>query len=111
MSAATLVWSLTAAYGGMLAICLGIDRHAAQLNRQHWPAAIRRALPVLGMVLIGTSLYAASGPWPIGMAVVATFGLVSIGGLALLLLLPYAPRVALWLPSIGVGLALAVGAA
>jgi len=35
------------------------------------------------------------------MAVVAWFGLISLGGLALLMLLPYAPRLALWLPAAG----------
>ncbi|EXF45057.1 hypothetical protein BAY1663_02565 [Pseudomonas sp. BAY1663] len=35
------------------------------------------------------------------MAVVAWFGLIALGGLALLMLLPYAPRLALWLPAAG----------
>lgn len=89
------------AYAGMLGLCLGMERHWKQLANPRLPAAGRRLCRVLGAALLILAGYAASRVWPGGMAVVAWFGLIALGGLALLMLLPYAPRLALWLPAVG----------
>ncbi|MFC3606349.1 DUF3325 domain-containing protein [Stutzerimonas tarimensis] len=96
-----LIASLLLAYAGMLGLCLGMERHWKQLASPRLPAFCRRLCAPLGGGLLGLSIHAASFVWPGGMAVVAWFGLVSLGGLALLMLLPYAPRLALWLPAAG----------
>jgi len=97
MSGPALLTSLLLAYGGMLGLCLGMERHWKQLGSSRQPG-VRRLCRPLGIGLLGLSLYAASFVWPGGMALVGWFGLISVGGLALLMLLPYAPRLALWLP-------------
>ncbi|TLX64021.1 DUF3325 domain-containing protein [Stutzerimonas nosocomialis] len=100
-----LIASLALAYAGMLGLCLGMERHWKQLASPRLPTFCRRLCTPLGGGLLGLSIHAATFAWPGGMAVVAWFGLISLGGLALLLLLPYAPRLALGLPLAGALLA------
>lgn len=104
--------SLSLAYAGMLALCLGMERHFKQVFGRppvaHWRAGLRAA----GWSLLATSLYAAALAWGAGMGAVGWFGLISLSGFGLLLLLPWAPRLALWLPAGGAvawGLVFAVG--
>ncbi|WP_312342023.1 DUF3325 domain-containing protein [Stutzerimonas nitrititolerans] len=103
MNGPAFLVSLVLAYGGMLGFCLGMEKHWKHLGSPRLPDIVRRLCRPLGIGLLGLSLYAASFVWPGGMALVGWFGLISVGGLALLMLLPYAPRLALWLP-IGGGL-------
>ena len=93
--------SLLLAYSGMLALCLAMDRHARQLWGRPPSTMLRRILRAGGWLLLGLALVAASRGWDAGMATVAWFGLVSLAGFALLMLLPWAPRLALWLPAAG----------
>lgn len=95
--------SLTLAYAGMLLFCLGMERHWKQLASPRVPAELRRACAPLGTVLLAMAVYTCSFIWHPGMAWVAWFGMISLAGLTLLMLLPYAPRLALWLP-VGGGL-------
>lgn len=103
MNGTALLASLLLAYGGMLGFCLGMERHWKQLGSNRLPGIARRLCRPLGVGLLGLSLYAATFVWPTGMALVGWLGLLSLVGLTLLMLLPYAPRLALWLP-IGGGL-------
>lgn len=103
MSGSALLASLLLAYAGMLGLCLGMERHWKQLGSARLPGFVRRLCRPLGIGLLGLSIYTSSFVWPGGMALVGWFGLISLGGLALLMLLPYAPRLALWLP-VGGGL-------
>ena len=98
MKAAALLIGFSLTYGGMLCFCLSMERHWKQLGGQRFPAALRRAAKPVAAVLLALALYAALGVWPGGMAVVGWFGLLCLGGMTVLLLLPYAPRLALWLP-------------
>jgi hypothetical protein len=101
MSALALALSLTLAYAGMLLLCLGMERHWKQVASPRLPARLRRACTPLGGALLALAVSGCGLIWPAGMAWVAGFGMISLAGLALLLLLPYAPRVALGLPVLG----------
>lgn len=101
MTALSLALSLTLAYAGMLLLCLGMERHWKQLASPHLPLGLRRLCAPLGWALLGLAVYGCSLIWPPGMAWVAGLGLISLAGLALLLILPYAPRAALGLPVLG----------
>lgn len=101
MNGSALMLSLLLAYAGMLGFCLGMERHWKQLVGTRLPAAWRRLGKPLGTLLLALAVHAATGAWPGGMALVGWFGLISLGGLALLLLLPYAPRLVLGLPVLG----------
>ncbi len=109
MNGSALLASLALAYAGMLGFCLSKERHWKQLINPRVPAEIRRACVPVGSVLLGIAVYAASHVWPGGMAAVGWFGLISLAGFALLMLLPYAPRLAVSLPLVG-GLIWAVAA-
>lgn len=102
MNASALILSLTLAYAGMLGLCLGMERHWKQLASPRLPAITRTLCRVAGAALLALAVFTATFVWPVGMAWVAWFGMISLTGLALLLLLPYAPRLALWLPLGGV---------
>lgn len=101
MNGATFMFGLLLAYAGMLGFCLGMERHWKQLIGERLPGDWRHAGKPLGALLLALALHAVTGVWPTGMALVGWFGLISLAGLALLLLLPYAPRLALWLPLSG----------
>ena len=103
MSLAAFPLSLTLAYAGMLLFCLGMERHWKQLASPRVPTQLRRACAPLGAVMLALTLYSCNFIWHPGMAWVGWFGVISLSGLTLLILLPYAPRLALWLP-IGGGL-------
>lgn len=101
MNASALFASLLLAYAGMLCFCLGKERHWKQLVNPRVPTWLRRLCAPLGGLLLGVAIYASCQVWPGGMAVVGWFGLISLAGFALLLLLPYAPRLAVSLPLLG----------
>lgn len=109
MMGSALFASVLLAYAGMLCICLGKERHWKQLVSPGIPAQMRRLGAPMGGLLIGLGVFTASRVWPGGMALVGILGLVSLTGFALLLLMPYAPRLALRLPLAG-GLIWAVAA-
>ncbi|MBA1277833.1 MULTISPECIES: DUF3325 domain-containing protein [Pseudomonadaceae] len=104
-----LLASLLLAYAGMLGFCLGKERHWKQLVNSRVPAQLRRLCFPAGGLLLGLAVYTATRVWPGGMALVGWFGLISLAGFALLLLIPYAPRLATGLPAMGT-LLWAVGA-
>lgn len=101
MNGAALLASLMLAYAGMLGICLAKERHWKQLAHPRVPVRLRPLCMPLGVLLLGFAGYAASQVWPGGMALVGWFGLISLAGFALLLLIPYAPRLAAGLPLLG----------
>lgn len=101
MNGPALFASLMLAYAGMLGFCLGKERHWKQLVNPRVPIGLRRVCIPAGSVLLGLAAFAACLVWPSGMAVVGWFGLVSLTGFALLMLVPYAPRVAMSLPVLG----------
>lgn len=105
MNAAALLLALSLAYAGMLGLCLGMERHWKQLASPRLPPAARRACAPAGVLLLALAGWAAGMLWPPAIAVVAWFGMLSLTGLVLVLLLPYRPRLALLLPLLGTLLA------
>ncbi|CDZ92939.1 DUF3325 domain-containing protein [Pseudomonas saudiphocaensis] len=101
MSTTALLLSLTLAYAGMLSLCLGMQRHWKQLANPRLPAMLRRIYTPLGGALLGLSGWAATDIWSSAMAAVAWFGMISLTGLALVLLMPYRPRLVLSIPLFG----------
>ena len=74
----------------MLALCLGLERHARQLGRA--PSRNqRRELRGLGWLLLGLCLPACGLAWGWAVGPVAWLGLLSFSGLLLALTLPYWP--------------------
>jgi|SRR5690606_19583363 predicted exporter len=104
MTAIAFPLSLTLAYAGILLICLGMQRHWKQLAHPRLPAQLRPACALLGAASLALAVYTCSFIWHPGMAWVAWFGMISLAGLALLLLLPYSTRMALGLPVAGAAL-------
>jgi len=109
MNGSALFAGIVLAYAGMLGLCLAKERHWKQLVNPRVPMSLRQLCAPVGCALLGLAVYVAATVWPSGMAVVAWFGLISLTGFALLMLLPYAPRLAVSLPLAG-GLIWAVSA-
>jgi hypothetical protein len=101
MSGSALLASLLLAYTGMLGFCLGKERHWKQLASPCLPTYCRHLCKPVGAGLLGLAVYSASHVWPGGMALVGWFGLISLAGFALLLLLPFAPHLVTGLPVAG----------
>lgn len=104
MSVSLLCLTFSACYAGMLALCLGIERYWKQIAVGA-PLGWRKGCRPVGAALLVIGLLLSAQVWPVSMALVGWLGLLSLSGLALLLLLPYAPRLALWMPLAGVLLA------
>jgi hypothetical protein len=87
-------------YAGFTALCLSMPRHHDELLG-HKPSPRRRqGLMLGGWLLLGLSLWAAvtSNGWSFGL--VDWFAVLMLSALALVLLLPYRPRLALALAGV-----------
>ncbi|HEY8427941.1 MAG TPA: DUF3325 domain-containing protein [Sandaracinaceae bacterium] len=86
--------ALTLAYAGFTAVCLAMERHHRQLLGR--PPARRTAtsLRATGFVLLGLALAACLLTYDGSVGVILWLGLLTAAGLALVFLLPYAPRLA-----------------
>ena len=88
---------LLLAYSGMISLCLGLERHYKHV----WPRVPtpvwRRGLRLLGWLALLGSFAASVAAWGWAMGPIGWFGLISLAGLALVLLLPYYPRAAVYL--------------
>jgi hypothetical protein len=85
------------AYAGFLGLSLAMDRHHAELLGSRPAAARRLLLRGLGWGLLGLSLLPCLALWGGGIGFVSWLGLLTAAGLGLIFLIPYAPRLALWL--------------
>lgn len=93
-------------YGALLALCLAMDRHHAQILHDKPGRSLRLLLRFAGWSLLALALWLCSLAWGWAIGPVAWFGLLSAAALALVFLLPYAPRFAAWLIVVGPLLAL-----
>ena len=89
---------LLLAYAGMAALCQGLERHYKQVWQCLPPPRRRRALRLLGWALLAASFAASVAAWGWATGPVGWFGQISLAGFALVLLLPYQPRLALLWP-------------
>lgn len=87
-----LVTSLLLAYCGMLGLCLGMERHYKQLLQRTPTPFFCRALRVAGWLALAASFATSVMAWGWAMGPVGWFGLVSLAGITLVLVLPYAAR-------------------
>ena len=92
------------AYAGMVGLCQGMERHYKQVWQQLPTAAVRRGLRIAGWALLAASFAACVAAWGWAMGPVGWFGQISLAGFALILLLPYRPRLAAVLPLVALPL-------
>lgn len=86
------------AYLGMLALCQGLERHYKQVWKTVPSTRVCRVLRMCGWGSLALSFWCCGQAWGWAMGPVGWFGLVSMSGFGLLMLLPYRPRLAVWLP-------------
>ncbi len=98
--------SIGLAYAGMAGLCLAMDRHHRQVVGRAARPGFALALRSAGSAALALSFAAAvaADGWAFGP--VAWFGAATAAGLALILLLPYRPRLAMGLGWVGLALAL-----
>lgn len=96
-----LIASLLLAYSGMLGLCLGLERHFKQIWQLVPSTLIRRVLRVGGWSALAGSFAASVFAWGWAMGPVGWFGLMSLAGITLVLLLPYAARLSIAIAGIG----------
>lgn len=89
------------AYTGMLALCQGLERHYKQVWSQAGTNRLRVCLRVLGWLALGVSFAVCVSAWGWAMGPVGWLGAISLAGFALVLLLPYGPRLAVYLAGAG----------
>ncbi|MCT8949195.1 DUF3325 domain-containing protein [Pseudomonas iridis] len=90
-----MLLALLLCYAGFTALCLSMPRHHDELLG-HKPSTRRgQALKLAGWMLLSLSLWAAvtANGWSLGL--VDWFAVLMLSALALVLLLPYRPRLAL----------------
>jgi hypothetical protein len=85
------------AYAGLLALCLSMDRHHQELMGRRPQPPRRYALRGLGWALVALSAWPCVAAWGWAMSPVGWLGLLTAAALPLVFLLPYAPRLAIWL--------------
>lgn len=93
--------ALALAYNSWLGLCLSMPRHYRQVWGRESSSARKLLLRVQGWLTMALSFLCAVRAigWAVGP--VEWIGLLSVSGLALVLLLPYAPRLAVGLGVIG----------
>ncbi|MDZ3990780.1 DUF3325 domain-containing protein [Pseudomonas sp. Teo4] len=85
------------AYAGMLGLCQGLERHYKQVWQRSCPRPLRLTLRGAGWMALLVSLWLCAQAWGWAMGPVAWFGAMSLAGMALVMLLPYWPRLAVGL--------------
>lgn len=85
------------AYAGMLGLCQGLERHYKQVWNRACPRVLRIGLRSAGWLALLASLVLCAQAWGCAMGPVAWFGVLSLAGLLLVMLLPYWPRMAMGL--------------
>ena len=90
----TSLLALSLAYAGLGSICFAMPRHQRQVSGDNMRALPRFGLRVAGWLLLGLSFYACVLAWGVAIGSVAWFGMLTVSGLILAFLLPYAARTA-----------------
>ncbi|VVP72002.1 hypothetical protein PS918_01302 [Pseudomonas fluorescens] len=88
-------------YGGFTALCLSMDRHHAEWLGRTPSLPVRRRLKCAGWLLLGLSMWAAVSATGWALGLVEWFAVLMLSALLLVMLLPYRPRLALWLAALG----------
>lgn len=93
----TLIGALAFAYAGMVALCLGLERHYKALWGRAAAPRTYRALRATGWGALAASFYLCCASWGWAMGPVGWCGAISLAGITLVLMLPYVPRLAVGL--------------
>ncbi|MDD1000227.1 DUF3325 domain-containing protein [Pseudomonas sp. TNT2022 ID642] len=95
-----MLLALLLTYAGFTALCLSMPRHHDELLSRKVSTRRRQCLKLAGWFLLGLSLWAAvsANGWSFGL--VDWFAVLMLSALALVLLLPYRPRLALALAGV-----------
>ncbi|RON56747.1 DUF3325 domain-containing protein [Pseudomonas frederiksbergensis] len=96
-----MLLALLLCYGGFTALCLSMDRHHADLLGRKPSTRRRLNMRLGGWLLLGLSLWTAVSATGWGLGLVEWFAVLMLSALMLVLLLPYRPRLALWLAALG----------
>ncbi|WP_211165797.1 DUF3325 domain-containing protein [Azoarcus sp. TTM-91] len=86
--------ALLLCYAGMTALCLAMDRHHNQVLRRAPAASARQGFRWAGWLLLALAVVPCAWAWGLSIGVIAWFGFLSAGALALVFMLPYGPRFA-----------------
>lgn len=92
-----IVGAVLFSYAAMLMLCLGLERHFKQVWGSAPAPRLRVGLRLAGWGALLVSLGLCAQAWGWAMGPVAFFGVLSLAGFGVLLILPYAPRLAVWL--------------
>lgn len=84
-----LMLSTLLALGGMLALCLGLERHFKQFCTRKPPNRILQGIRIAGWLALAGSLWTSAGAWGWAMGTVGWVGLISIAGITLVFVAPY----------------------
>jgi SNF family Na+-dependent transporter len=87
-------------YAGFTALCLSMPRHHDELLGEKLSVSRRQALKIAGWLLLCLSLWAAVSANGLSFGLVDWFAVLMLSALALVLLLPYRPRLALALAGV-----------
>ncbi|HGM5551883.1 DUF3325 domain-containing protein [Pseudomonas sp. B21-051] len=90
-----MLLALLLCYAGFSALCLSMPRHHDELLGNKPSARRARGLKLAGWLLLGLSLWAAVAAHGWSFGLVDWFAVLMLSALALVLLLPYRPRLAL----------------
>jgi len=104
------VAGLLLAYGGMVALCQGMERNFKLVWQCEPSLLLRRALRLLGWGLLLASFVSCVWAWGWAMGPVGWFGVISLAALVVAWLLPYQARIAVIFPVAGIPLWLLVWA-
>ncbi len=81
-------------WSGMQALALAMDRHYEQLTGlREAPRRLRVASRIVGSVLLAVALWLCVSAWGPAIGFVAWWGFLTLGALAVSLLLPSMPRI------------------
>ncbi|WP_396956147.1 DUF3325 domain-containing protein [Nitrosomonas sp.] len=83
------------AYAGMTGLSLTMPRHHEQVTGQRvLPSGRRHFFKILGWLLLILAIVPCIQAWGAAVGVVVWFGFLTAGGLLIILMLPYIPRLA-----------------
>lgn len=103
------VAGLLLAYGGMVGLCLGMERNFKLVWKREPSPLLRHTLRMTGAALLVGSFASCVWAWGWAMGPVGWFGSISLAALILTLLLPYRGRMAVLFPVAGIPLWLLLG--
>lgn len=87
--------AFTLAYAGMTGLSLAMPRHYEQVTGQRvLPSGRRHFFRILGWLLLILAVVPCIQAWGAAVGVVVWFGFLTAGGLLIILMLPYLPRLA-----------------